>query len=388
MSRRARTVHGAVACAVLALAAALSPAPGAMAAPQAKEAAPGQPARRTIERVADAPAAPQGPIATEASANGVTVVRTLEAPKGWQVGAPLRLRLEARGEGVEAIDVPAMTGEAGPFEVRDRVQSRGAAPGTARLDATIVAWEAGTPELPAMKASVRRADGTVTEVQVPAVPVPLASLVGDRLPLTELAQGLRDPVDIADGRLWWWILAGAGAAASLAIAWWMMNRPGTVEAEPPLPPDQWALREIERLEAERLPERGEVDGFFVRLSDVVRTYLERRFGIAAPEQTTQEFLRAAGSHPELAGGHERTLAQFLRTADMVKFAAQRPAGTECGRALDAMRGFVRATAPVEPEPGTASAADAPHDAPATATTPALPGSEPPVIAPPREGGRP
>ena len=217
MSRRARTVHGAVACAVLALAAALSPAPGAMAAPQAKEAAPGQPARRTIERVADAPAAPQGPIVTEASANGVTVVRTLEAPKGWQVGAPLRLRLEARGEGVEAIDVPAMTGEAGPFEVRDRVQSRGAAPGTARLDATIVAWEAGTPERPAMKASVRRADGTVTEVQVPAVPVPLASLVGDRLPLTELAQGLRDPVDIADGRLWWWILAWLRGWIALAI---------------------------------------------------------------------------------------------------------------------------------------------------------------------------
>lgn len=388
MSRCARTVYGAVACAVLALAAALSPVPGAMAAPQAKEAAPGQAARRTIERVADAPAAPQGPIVTEASANGATVVRTLEAPKGWQVGAPLRLRLEARGEGVEAIDVPAMAGEAGPFEVRDRMQSRGAAPGTARLDATIVAWEAGTPELPAMKAAVRRADGSVTTVEIAAAPVPLASLVGDRLPLTELAQGLRDPVDIADRRLWWWILAGAGAAVSLAVAWWMMNRPGKVEAEPPLPPDQWALREIERLEAERLPERGEVDGFFVRLSDVVRTYLERRFGIAAPEQTTQEFLRAAGRHPELAGGHERTLAQFLRTADMVKFAAQRPAGTECGRALDAMRGFVRATAPVEPEPGTASAADAPHGAPAPAATPAMPGSEPPVIAPPREGGRP
>jgi hypothetical protein len=366
---------------------ALAAAAAAAAAPQAKDAAPGQAARRTIERVADAPAAPQGPVVTEATANGVTVIRTLQAPKGWTVGAPLGMRVEARGEGVSAVDIPAMTKEAGPFEVREHLQARGTAPGTASMDATLVAWEAGELELPAMKASVRRADGTTVQVELPAAKVPIASLVGDRLPLTELAQGLRDPVEIADGRWWWWVLAGAGAAASLAIAWWMMNRPGTLEAEPPLPPDEWALREIERLEADRLPERGEVDGFFVRLSDVVRTYLERRFGIAAPEQTTQEFLRAAGKHPELAGGHERTLAQFLRTADMVKFAAQRPAGTECGRALDAMRGFVRATAPVEPAPGSATAAPGEHPRAATAA-PAESGAEPPVIAPPREGGRP
>lgn len=388
MSPRARAIHMAAVGTLLALAAALVPA-AAAAAPQAKDAAPGQAARRTIERVADAPAAPQGPITTEAGAEGVGVRRTLEAAKGWQVGAPIRMRIEARGEGVEAVDVPAMAGEAGPFDVRDRLQARGTAPGTAQLDATLVAWEAGTPELPAMKVAVRRADGSVVNVELPAVAVPLASLVGDQLPLTELAQGLRDPVEIADGRLWWWILAGAGAAASLAVAWWMMNRPGHVEAEPPLPADQWALREIDRLEAERLPERGEVDGFFVRLSDVVRTYIERRFGIAAPDQTTQEFLRAAGRNPELAGGHERTLAQFLRTADMVKFAAARPAGTECGRALDAMRGFVRATAPVEPEPGAEQASAGNPAAEASAPpAPAAAGAEPPVIAPPREGGRP
>jgi len=184
------------------------------------------------------------------------------------------------------------------------------------------------------------------------------------VPLTELAHGLRDPVDIPTGAWKRWAVAIAGVALCLGFVLWLMRRRSAAPPPPPLPADQWALREIERLEAERLPERGEVDGFFVRLSDVVRTYIERRFGIAAPEQTTQEFLRAAGRHPDLAGGHERTLAQFLRTADMVKFAAQRPAGTECGRALDAMRGFVRATAPAE--------------APEGATAPAAPMAEPPV----------
>jgi hypothetical protein len=39
------------------------------------------------------------------------------------------------------------------------------------------------------------------------------------------------------------------------------------------------------------------------------------------------------------------LAAFLRAADMVKFAAQRPGPGECERGLDAARGFVRESAP-------------------------------------------
>jgi hypothetical protein len=321
--------------------------PAAHAAPPAADAAPRPAARRDVERAPAAPTAASGPIVTEVASGGITVTRRIDAPTGWQPGAPLALRIDARGDRVEAVDVPALAKGAGPFEASSARAVRGAAPGTAGVESTLVTWDAGDLALPAMHALVRRADGTVTDVELPATTVHVDSLVGDALPLTELAHGLRDPVDIPTGAWKRWAVAIAGVVLCLGFVLWLMRRRSAAPLAPPLPPDEWALREIDRLESERLPERGEVDGFFVRLSDVVRTYIERRFGIAAPEQTTQEFIRAAGGHPDLAGGHERTLAQFLRTADMVKFAAQRPAGTECGRALDAMRGFVRATAPIE-----------------------------------------
>jgi hypothetical protein len=107
------------------------------------------------------------------------------------------------------------------------------------------------------------------------------------------------------------------------------------------------MRELARLAADDLPARGEVDAFFVRLSSIVRTYIEGRFGIAAPDRTTQEFIREASCHPDLSGDHGRALADFLRSADMVKFAAARPAADACGDALDRMRAFVDATAPRE-----------------------------------------
>ena len=125
----------------------------------------------------------------------------------------------------------------------------------------------------------------------------------------------------------------------------LMRRPTQQPVVTPVAPGEWARREFDLLESQRLPERGDVEGFFVRLSDVVRTYVERRYQIAAPDQTTQEFLSQAAHHPDLAGEHERTLGAFLRSADMVKFAAARPASDTCAHALTAMRGFVERTAP-------------------------------------------
>jgi hypothetical protein len=260
--------------------------------------------------------------------------------------------------------MPTLGETLGPFEVRGVRTGRDPATGAQRLEATLTAWEAGELPVPEFTVTAALPGGATVAVTAPAGTATVESLLAENLPLTELAADLRGPVEIP-GRGWlWWLAAGVGVAASLGAAWWLTRRGAPVAPPPPLPADQWAMREIDRLESEQLPERGEVEGFFVRLSDIVRTYIEQRFEIAAPEQTTQEFIRAAGRHPDLAGGHERTLAGFLRTADMVKFAAQRPAGTECGRALDAMRGFVRATAPPHESAaeGGAGAAPAAPDA--------------------------
>ena len=189
------------------------------------------------------------------------------------------------------------------------------------------------------------ADGTKTTATVPATSVTLTSLIGSELPLTELASEIRGPVDIDTRAWWWWAIAAGATVAAGAFVWWLMRRPTQQPVVTPVAPGEWARREFDLLESQRLPERGDVEGFFVRLSDVVRTYVERRYQIAAPDQTTQEFLSQAAHHPDLAGDNERTLGAFLRSADMVKFAAARPASDTCAHALTAMRGFVERTAP-------------------------------------------
>jgi hypothetical protein len=315
--------------------------------------------------LACAPAHPQEAVDRELRAE-----RTVEAGR-LQPGAPIRMTVRATAPAGATIRLPALDRTLGPFDVRD-VRTLPAADGGAALEATLVGWDAGALELPEMKVEATLADGSARTATVPARQVELVSLVGEDMPLTELASGIRGPVEIATRAWLWWLAAGVAAAAALAFTWWLRRRGHAEPAEPPVPPAEWARRELDRLDADALPARGEVDAFFVRLSGIVRTYVEGRFAIAAPDRTTQEFLREAARHPDLAGGHDREIGAFLRTADMVKFAAARPPVDACAGAMRSMRAFVEATAPRADEgdaaaaPGGAAGAPAREPAPAAA----------------------
>jgi hypothetical protein len=102
-----------------------------------------------------------------------------------------------------------------------------------------------------------------------------------------------------------------------------------------------------------------VQDFYVRLTSTVRQLIEGHFGIRAPEQTTTEFLRSARHHPGLLEDQQRFLAGFLRSADLVKFAGDRPAVQECDRSLQAARQFVQETMPRDGQAGASAAGASP-----------------------------
>ena len=123
-----------------------------------------------------------------------------------------------------------------------------------------------------------------------------------------------------------------------------------------VPPHAWAEAELDRLAAEGLIEQARFHEFYFRLTDIVRQYIERRFSIMAPEQTTEEVLRQARASAVLGDEHKDLLGGFLRAADKVKFARHRPTVEEAESAFAAARRFVRETAPAEPGPDAMEAA--------------------------------
>ena len=98
--------------------------------------------------------------------------------------------------------------------------------------------------------------------------------------------------------------------------WRRLRRRGRPRA---LLPFEIALRRLEEMRS--LMQPAAAREFSIAVSDVVRRYIEERFGVTATHRTTEEFLRdlLESSHASLAR-HRALLSEFLQQCDLVKFA--------------------------------------------------------------------
>jgi len=102
-----------------------------------------------------------------------------------------------------------------------------------------------------------------------------------------------------------------------------LRRP-QLEMPAPLPePEVLAMKELSELEAQGLLEKGEVDLYYTKLSEIIRRYLGLRFLIYALEFTTGEIMEAL-KDKWLEHAAFQTVAQFLEECDLVKFARFQP----------------------------------------------------------------
>ena len=100
--------------------------------------------------------------------------------------------------------------------------------------------------------------------------------------------------------------------ALVAGLWMLIRKIRTMLKVRRMSPIERAFWELENLVRKGLPGRGFYKDFYVELTMVVRRYVERKYGVKAPNMTTQEFLVSFERSDELRN--------FLESADLVKFA--------------------------------------------------------------------
>ncbi len=104
-----------------------------------------------------------------------------------------------------------------------------------------------------------------------------------------------------------------------------------------------AKQRLGKLLSGEFPSGDAVDRFYVDLSGILRRYLEDRFTLRAPESTTEEFLVEVSESKSLTDSHQRILRDFLRSADLVKFASHRPEESQIRESIAMVEGFVEET---------------------------------------------
>lgn len=145
------------------------------------------------------------------------------------------------------------------------------------------------------------------------------------------------------GRTWMWLLPVTwllSATAAAAIVLWYTRRRRAVRRSA----YEIARARLDALLGRDVPQDAAgIEAFFVEISAVIRRYLEDRFELRAPELTTEEFLAVAGNSGALSHDHQSLLRDFLRQADLVKFAGVEASEKDIRRSAELAVRFLEET---------------------------------------------
>ena len=161
--------------------------------------------------------------------------------------------------------------------------------------------------------------------------------------LAEAAEDIRDirgPKAVSQSWVVPAVLAGAVVVALCIWAVWRRRHRAAPRRNLTL-----AEQTLERLDATKplmLPATAREFG--IAASEVIRSYIEKRFDVIATQRTTEEFLQALlQTSNEALARHRSLLAQFLEQCDFVKFAGVSLAVTDMESLFQSARGFVLET---------------------------------------------
>lgn len=216
----------------------------------------------------------------------------------------------------------------------------------------LTGFDSGYWKIPAFSFGIVSGDSAVTSpalttdslfITVNTVPVDTTK------PFKPIKQILSVPFNIL--AYWPFILGGI---IVLAILVWLIFFKKKKRIEKPEkiipqdPPYEQAIKNLHALEEEKLWQHHEVKLYYTRLTDILRNYIQRQFGVNAMEQTSDELLQKIKPITKL-NQQKNNLQYILQTADLAKFARLQPQPEEHEASMKKAYEMVEWTKPKEEE---------------------------------------
>lgn len=210
----------------------------------------------------------------------------------------------------------------------------------------ITAWEEGFKPVPPMTfTGIVEQDTIVMETRALLLEVKGVELDPDA-DIRDIKNIFGIPLAFRD------LLPWLGGLLFLVIAGWLLYKflrrskkremMPTIWEKPDIPAHIAALSGLEQLKSRKLWQQGKVKLYHSELTDIMRMYLYRRYGIHAPEMTTSEILQLTPSRIQNDQARME-IKEILELADLVKFAKYMPGASENEASLDLAFGFVGKT---------------------------------------------
>lgn len=270
----------------------------------------------------------------------------------------LELLVEARADSGWVVELPAFGDKLQDFGIVDYATD----PPRLGTDGRVVSrrtyelepFLSGRYTIPPMTVAFREEGDTIVHrVESDTLRVEVTSVLSADSTALELRE-IAGPAEVPADRRWLIAIPAALAAIAVGALLWRRRRGRAAAAGRMVPAHERAFARLERLLAEGLVEQGRYAEFAAAISDILRLYIEERFGLRAPERTTEEFLAEAAGGLAVREEQKRILGEFLTWVDLVKFAALEPSQQDVQRTFDTCRDFIEATKEREEVDGAAA----------------------------------
>lgn len=264
------------------------------------------------------------------------------------IGDIIRYSVKISADSSLIVDSLVVGTNLGMFEVKDYTPrtteiSNGMKVSTESFD--ITTFTTGDYQIPPITVKYSTATGELKSVTTDAIAIKVNSLLtGEE---GEDIKPLRGPKEFESRIPIWMIAAAIAIVVGILVFWYLYRRAskpidlGKELVDERLP---WeiALAELDALRGSDLVARGEYKAYYLRLSEIFRAYLERRYGISALERTTIEIITEFHGLA-LDKQEEEVIHRFLEECDLVKFAKYDPTNDDIDRHFRVAREFVLQT---------------------------------------------
>lgn len=176
------------------------------------------------------------------------------------------------------------------------------------------------------------------ELDVKTIPVDTATFE-----INDLKGQMRYPLKLIEVLPW---LGGVVLLFGLAfLIVWLLRRnvPVGTALRRDEPPYMTALRALDRYKDEKYWAPDRQKAYYSGITDILKTYIDRRFGVDAPEMTTDELFDALKSCEGIKPEVWTETRGLFELADFVKFAKHVATRDENLRSLSTAVGFVTST---------------------------------------------
>jgi hypothetical protein len=227
------------------------------------------------------------------------------------------------------------------------------------LSLTLTAFDLGDLEIPSFDVEITGSDGESATLATEPVGIQVLTVgLDEGGDIRDIKGPLGIPLDLLPILLILLAVALVGVVGRGLYRRFRRGDPELKDTGPAAPwraPHEIALEALDRLENSGLLARGEVKEYHIRISEILRRYVEGRFKVPALEMTTLDILpglEERGLDTTVLEGFETVLDQ----CDMVKFAKYQPESSATGALLSLGRRLVEETVPIHgtrvPEPTT------------------------------------